>query len=153
MYAIAELSGTVYVGTLYGLGQRGSDGRYTDTGLTSRTVRDMAMLADRVLVVTVFNVLGVFANGGAIVQADGFNNLHSVAVAEDGHMWLGDAESGLNHFERPSGNNRPALITGNIYPSGPYDSPFGEVVLDTYGNLWMQLSEGCRVRVLQVVQR
>lgn len=57
-------------------------------------------------------------------------------------MWLGDAESGLNHFERPSGNNRPALITGNIYPSGPYDSPFGEVVLDTYGNLWAAAVEG-----------
>ncbi len=142
LHAISEFGGAFYVGTPYGLGKRDADGRYTDTKLTTRAVPDMAVLPDRLLVLTTFNVLAVFASGGSIVQADGFVNARSVAVAADGHMWVGDAETGLNHFDRPSGNDRPALITGEIYPAGPYDSPFGDLVLDADGSLWAAAVEG-----------
>ena len=142
LYAISEFDGTIYVGTQYGLSRRDGDDRYSNTELTSRTIFGMATLADRLLVLTSYQVLGVFASGGAIVQADGFISLRSVAVAANGHMWVGDAETGLNHYERPSGNNRPALITGEIYPSGPYDSPFGDITVDVDGNLWAAAVEG-----------
>ncbi len=142
LYAIEAFGGTIYIGSHSGLGRRNADGYYDNTGLTTRAVPDLAALPDRLLVLTAFNVVAVFASGGATVQADGFVNLQAVAVDADGSMWIGDAETGLNHYERPSGNDRPMLITGEIYPSGPYDSPFGDIIVDSGGNLWAAAVEG-----------
>ncbi len=140
--SIEAFGGTIYVGTAFGLGKRSADSHYENTNLTTRAVIDLAALPDRLLVMTPFNVLAAFASGGAVVQADGYVNLRSLVVDADGHMWIGDSETGLNHFERPSGNARPALITGEIYPDGPYDSPFGDLIVDAEGNLWAAAVEG-----------
>ena len=140
--AIAALDGTVYVGSNFGLSRREDSGTYLNTSVTSRPVRQLALLPDRLVALTPFNVLGVFGSGGVLVLADGFVDLRTIAVSSAGNLWVGDAEVGLNYFEQPAGNDRPALITGAIYPDGPYDSPFGDLAVDDSGTLWAAAVEG-----------
>ena len=140
--AIAEFEGRIYVGTERGLGRRESDGSYTQYSFTSRRILDLAVLGDRLLVIDKFKLYAAFASGGSLLQVDGFLGLNAVVVGSDETIWIGDAEVGLNHYERPTGNIAPAPISREIYPDGPFDSPFGDLTVDQDGSLWAAAVEG-----------
>ena len=136
VYALAQFQGDIYVGTNSGLSRREANGSYTRYSVTDRRITDFAPLGDRLLAIDQFKLYAVFASGGSLLQADGFLGLTSVTVGPDGAVWVGDTEVGLNKFARPSGNERPALLSSEIYPEGPFDSPFSDLVVDPDGALW-----------------
>ena len=136
VYALAQLQGQLYIGTNSGLSRREENGRYTRFSVTDRRITDLVPLGDRLLAIDQFKLYAVFASGGSLLQADGFLGLTSVVEGPDGAIWVGDTEVGLNKFARPSGNERPALLTPEIYPEGPFDSPFSDLVVGADGALW-----------------
>ncbi len=136
VFSIARFNGETYVGKDTGLFRRNADGTYVRVGPTTIRVRDMAPMEDRLLVIDRFKLYAMFASGGSILQAEGYLGLNAVVSGPDGSVWIGDSESGLNRYSRPIGNDRPDLLTGEIYPSGPFHSPFGDLAVDSEGALW-----------------
>ncbi len=134
--SIAEFRGDIYVGTDRGLGRRDGSAGYTPYGLSSRAIVDLAVLPDRLLAVDAFKLYAAFAGGGSAVHADGYAGLHAVTVAGDGTVWVADSERGLNQYATPGGTERPVQLSADIYPEGPFDSPFGDLVVDADGALW-----------------
>jgi len=137
VYSIALLEGKVYVGTDLGLFQRETNGVYTRFTTTSRRVIDLVPLSDRLLLaIDQFKLYAVFSFGGSSLLAEGYADLNAIAVGPDETIWLGDIEQGLNQLGPPIGNDRPPLITGDIFPAEPFDSPFGDLAVDAGGNIW-----------------
>lgn len=134
--AIAAFDGHIYVGTDRGLGRRDAQRSYTSIGLTSRAITDLAVLPDRLLAIDAFKLYAAFAGGASAVLADGFPDLHAVAVAGDETVWVADAERGISQYERPVGTERPVLRIADVFPEGPFDSPFGDLAVDAEGSLW-----------------
>ena len=140
--AIAEFGGSIYVGSAHGLNQRTATGSYPNTGRTTREVLDMGVLSDRLLVLTAFAVNGLTDAGGYHSHAPGFLSLRALIVDDTQNFWVGDRDSGLNHYDQPTGTTQATLLTAEIYPEGPYDSPFGDMVVDAQGSLWAAQVEG-----------
>ena len=141
-YSIAMFQGQIYVGTEDGLAQRETDGSYFRYGFTDRPVLDLAPLTDRLMALDEFKFYAAFANGGALVQAEGFQGLTAIVEGPDQNVWVGDVQAGLNQFARPSGNDTPALLRGEIFPDGPFDGLFGDLTIDDDGNLWAAAIQG-----------
>jgi len=135
-FSLASFQGKIYVGTEQGLARREPDGTYVRYGFTSRPVLDIIPLEDRLIAIDDFKLYAAFASGGSLVQAEGFLGLGVVIDGPDGTIWLGDAQTGLNRFARPVGNEPPALLGGEIFPDGPFDAIFGDLTVNAQGDLW-----------------
>ncbi len=135
-FSISMFQGQVYVGTEAGLAQRQSDGSYTVFGFTDRPILGLAPISDRLMAIDEFKLYAAFSFGGSLTQAEGFFGLGAVVEGPDGTIWLGSAEEGLNRYAQPVGNERPELLQGNIFPDGPFDGLFGDMIIDAEGNLW-----------------
>ncbi len=134
--AIAAFDGHIYVGTDRGLGRRDSPTAYISLGLTTRAITDLAVLPDRLLAIDAFKLYAAFAGGASLVLADGYADLHAVTVADNETVWVADAERGISQFERPAGTERPTLRIADVFPEGPFDSPFGDLAVGPEGTLW-----------------
>ena len=135
-FAVTTFQGQIYVGTEDGLAQRAPDGSYTRFGFTDRPVLDLTPLPDRLLAIDEFKLYAAFSSGGSLVQAEGFLGLNAVVEGPDQNVWVGDAQAGLNQFATPSGNDRPPLLNGEIFPAGPFDGLFSDMTVDADGSLW-----------------
>ncbi|MCH8962049.1 MAG: regulator [Bacteroidetes bacterium] len=141
-YSIATFQGQIYVGTDKGLARREPDGSYTHFAFSNRPIFDLAPLTDRLLAIDEFKFYAAFSGGGSLVQAEGFLGLSAIVEGPDQNIWLGDAQAGLNQFARPSGNDPPALLRGEIFPDGPFDGLFGDLTIDADGSLWTAAVQG-----------
>ena len=126
----------LYVGTEFGLGKRMPDGTYERVAANSRSVRDLGILDDQLLAVTQFRLRAYDERGIESVLVSGYDDLHALATDASGNIWLGDAVTGLNHYRKASGSTSLNLVSKELYPEGPFDSPFADLTTDSKGNLW-----------------
>ena len=126
----------LYVGTSLGMGQRMPDGRFERVGASTREIRDLAVLGDHVLAVTQFRLRAYDLHGTESIPASGYEDLRAVAISNKGSIWLGDASIGLNHFRQARESATLELISGNLNPDGPFDSPFGDLAIGPDASLW-----------------
>ena len=135
--ALAMFDGAVYIGTDRGVGRRMSEGRYeVVAGLPARPITDFALLPDRLMAIDAFKLYAIHRGGNVAVMADGFLGLHAVIVAADGTVWLADSERGMNQYVVLDAVQSPVLQAGDVFPDGPFDSPFGDLSVDEDGAVW-----------------
>ena len=135
--AIDMFGRIVYVGTDRGLGRRTSAGTYEIVdGLPARPITDLAVLSDRLLAIDAFKLYAVREGGTTVVLADGYLGLQSVVAEADGMAWVADSERGINQYVVRDGTQRAELRMGDIFPGGPFDSPFGDLAVDAAGGIW-----------------
>ncbi len=125
----------LYIGTPLGLGRRELDGDFIRVGSSNRPITDLSILGDQLAIATRFNVRGLNAQGRETVLASKFDDLRAVAI-NGSDIWLGDGETGLNHFRTTDETASLTLITEKLYPDGPFDSPFGDLATGVDGSLW-----------------
>ena len=123
------------MGTDEGLARREPDGSYTRFTFSNRPIFDLAPLTDRLLAIDEFKFYAAFSGGGSLVQADGYLGLSAIVEGPDQNVWLGDAQTGLNQFARPAGNDPPVLLHGDIFPDGPFDGLFGDLTIDATSSI------------------
>lgn len=128
--------GRLYVGTPLGLGRRMQDGSYERVGSSARAILDFGILDDQVLAVTRFRLRAYDARGTETTLVSGYEDLRAVSTNTTGDVWLGDADSGLNHYTKAGGTLSLDLVSNGLYPEGPFDSPFGDLVIGPDGSLW-----------------
>ena len=126
----------LYVGTIAGLGKRTANGMYERVGTNTRPILDLDILDDQVLAVTQFRLRAYDINGVESIPVSGYEDLQSVGVDASGNVWLGDADSGLSHYIRAGSATSLDLVSRELYPAGPFDSPFGDLAISPDGNLW-----------------
>ena len=126
----------LYVGTISGLGKRTANGGYERVGTNTRPILDLAILDDQVLAVTQFRLRAYDINGVESIPVSGYEDLRSVGVDASENVWLGDADSGLSHYMRAGSAASLDLVSRELYPAGPFDSPFGDLAISPDGNLW-----------------
>ncbi len=126
----------LYVGTALGLGRRRPDASYESVVSSTRAIRDLDILGDRLVAVTQFRFRAYDSGGRQTIPVSGFDDLRSVATDNSGNVWLGDAVSGLNHYVNETDSPSLDLISGDLYPEGPFDSPFGDLTTAPDGSLW-----------------
>lgn len=127
---------TLYIGTSFGLRKRTPNGDYERVGARTQEILDLGVLDDQVLAATPFLLLGYNQNGEESVLVDGFTDLRAVSTSNGSDVWLGDVDSGLNHYAKADASVSLNLVTGELYPDGPFDSPFGDLTIDPDGHLW-----------------
>lgn len=131
----------VYVGTPLGLGTRRSDGTFTRVGSSNRPIMDLDILDDKVIAVTQFRIRAYDPQGNETIPVDGFEDLQAVAVHQS-TVWLGDAQRGLNQYSKTDGSTSLTLVTSDLYPDGPFDSLFEDLVTGPDGSLWAAAQRG-----------
>ena len=126
----------LYVGTMFGLQRRTENVGYEHVGTNTRPILDLDKLDDQVLAVTQFRLRAYDINGVESIPVSGYEDLRSVEVDATGNVWLGDAGSGLNHYIRAGGATSLDPVSRDLYPAGPFDSPFGDLAISPDGDLW-----------------
>lgn len=125
----------LYIGTPLGLASQQPDGSFSRVGASNRPIMDLNILNDQVIAVFPFRLRSYNQQGTETVIASGFQDLRAVAV-NGSDVWLGDGLSGLNHYTTSSGNLPLTLVSAELYPDGPFDSPFGDLSSAMDGSLW-----------------
>ncbi|MFQ5572307.1 MAG: two-component regulator propeller domain-containing protein, partial [Rhodothermales bacterium] len=143
-YSVAFFRDQIYVGTEQGLARRDPDGSYFRYGFTASPVFDLVPLPDRLLAIDDFKLYAAFPSGGSLVHADGFLQLKAIAEGPAGNVWVGDGQTGLNAFARPTSGDRPEQLVAGLFPDGPFDGIFEDLTVDQDGNLWAATVEGAR---------
>ncbi len=126
----------LYVGTSFGLGRRMEDGSYERVGSSTREILDLEILEDQILAVTPFRLRAYDIRGQETIIVGGYDDLRAVATNSNGDVWLGDADKGVNHYVKVAGTFSLDLISNELYPEGPFDSPFGDLEIGQDGSLW-----------------
>lgn len=131
----------IYVGTPLGLGTRELNGIFARVGSSSRPIKDLDILDDKVVAVTQFRLRAYDQQGNETVPVDGFEDLQDVAVHQS-TIWLGDAQRGLNQYSQQDGSLSLNLVSSDLYPDGPFDSLFEDLVTGPDGSLWAAAQQG-----------
>lgn len=126
----------LYVGTPFGLGRRMPNGGYERVGGSNRPILDLDLLGDKVLAVTQFRLRAYDRKASESIPVSGYEDLRAVATDPTGTVWLGDASSGLSQYQQGAGSTSLDLVSRDIYPAGPFDSPFADLTTSSDGNLW-----------------
>ena len=127
--------GVIYVGSDFNILRRRARGGYVILTETPEPVHSFASLGDRLLATARFRLYEVSAVAATQIFG-GYQDLQRVAAVTGSEFWLGDHELGISLYRWPYGPGTPNLITGSIFPDGPFDSPFGDLQTDAAGNLW-----------------
>ncbi|MCY4158556.1 MAG: regulator [Bacteroidetes bacterium] len=128
--------GRLYIGTPFGLGRQRPDGAFERVGSSTRAVLDLGVLEDRVLAVTQFRLRAYNEQGDESILVSGYEDLRSLAISGSDDVWLGDAQSGLNHYMKSSGAGSLSLVSNELYPEGPFHTLFGDLSTGSDGSLW-----------------
>lgn len=136
--AIAYFDGQIYLGTIQDLARRFEGGSYESVGLTASGVFDLSLLPDRLVGVGRFDPFVVDGGGAArAVEIEGYQDPVASVMGPDGNVWIGDTQGGLLAIAPPSvGQTNAEVVHREIYPSGPYDNLFSDLVVDGQGRLW-----------------
>ena len=133
---IVHHHGRLYVGTEFGLGRRMPDGTFERVTSSTRPILDLGILDDQVLAVTQFRLRAYDERGTESILVSGYEDLRALATNGSGNVWLGDGSNGLNHYTKAAGSTSLNLASKDLYPEGPFDSPFADLVTGSDGSLW-----------------
>jgi len=127
--------GRLYIGTPLGLGRQEPDESFIGVGPSNRPIRDLSILNDQVVAVTRFRLRAYNEQGEETILTSGYDDLRAVAI-NGSDIWLGDGLSGVNHYTSTPETASISLISEELYPEGPFDSPFGDLATGLDGSLW-----------------